>query len=166
MRLADLRPGDAVFVDANIFIYHFGGGSLECRAFLERCASRELVGHTATPTLAEVIHRLMLAEAVQAGIVAARTAVRRLKERPDLVMQLTHYNEEMGEILQMNLTILSLTPEVLSLSAAERTNHGLLTNDSLVVSLMRANGLTRLATADSDFERIPDLEVYTPGDLG
>lgn len=165
MRLADLRPGDAVFVDANIFIYHFGTRSLECRVFLERCAGRELRGHTATPTLAEVAHRRMLAEAIQAGIVTAKTAVRRLKERPDLVMRLTRYNQDMGKILEMNLTILSLTPEAFSGSAAERTSHGLLTNDSLVVALMRANGLTKLATADGDLERIPGLEVYKPGDL-
>ena len=50
MTLADLRDGDSVFIDANIFIYHFGGQSAECRAFLERCARRELLGYTSTPT--------------------------------------------------------------------------------------------------------------------
>ena len=28
MTLADLRDGDSVFIDANIFIYHFGGHSV------------------------------------------------------------------------------------------------------------------------------------------
>ena len=36
MILADLQEGACVFIDANIFIYHFGGQSLECKAFLER----------------------------------------------------------------------------------------------------------------------------------
>src|SRR5438094_6918436 len=49
MTLADLRDGDHVFIDANIFIYHFGGQSLECKALLERCARRELLGYTSTP---------------------------------------------------------------------------------------------------------------------
>ena len=56
MSLADLRDGDRVFIDANIFIYHFGGRSLECKALLEHCARRALLGYTSTPVLAEVLH--------------------------------------------------------------------------------------------------------------
>lgn len=51
MTLVDLRDGVHVFIDANIFIYHFGGRSLECKALLERCARRELFGYTSTPVL-------------------------------------------------------------------------------------------------------------------
>ena len=51
MILADLRDGDRVFIDANIFLYHFGGRSLECKALLERCARRTLLGYTSTPLL-------------------------------------------------------------------------------------------------------------------
>jgi predicted nucleic acid-binding protein len=36
MNLNDLPDGAAVFIDANIFVYHFSGVSPECRAFLER----------------------------------------------------------------------------------------------------------------------------------
>lgn len=68
MTLADLQNGDRLFIDANIFIYHFGGQSPECKTFLERCARRELVGYTATVNLAEVLHRLMIAEAVEKGM--------------------------------------------------------------------------------------------------
>jgi predicted nucleic acid-binding protein len=64
MSLVDLRDGDRVFIDANIFIYHFGGRSLECKALLERCARRALLGYTSTPILAEVLHRRMVAEAI------------------------------------------------------------------------------------------------------
>ncbi len=67
MSLADLRDGDRVFIDANIFIYHFGGRSLECKALLERCARRDLLGYTSTPVLAEVLHRRMVAEAIAQG---------------------------------------------------------------------------------------------------
>lgn len=59
MTLAELRDGDRVFIDANVFICHFGGRSLECKSFLERCAGRELLGYTSTAVLAEVLHRGM-----------------------------------------------------------------------------------------------------------
>jgi predicted nucleic acid-binding protein len=89
MRLVDLRDGDSVFIDANIFIYHHGGRSAACKTVLERCARRELAGYTSTSVLAEVLHRLMVAEAIQMGLVTARTAVKQLKEDPELVKRLT-----------------------------------------------------------------------------
>ena len=109
MTLAELRDGDSVFIDANIFIYHFGGRSAACKLLLERCARRELQGYTSTPTLAEVLHRLMVAEAVQKKLVTPRTAIRKLKDQPELVKQLTEYHEDVDKIEQMNLTILKST---------------------------------------------------------
>ena len=98
MTLADLREGDSVFIDANIFIYHSGGRSVECKTLLERCARRELLGYT-------------------------------------------------------------------SASEGVRKNDGLLTNDSFVVAFMRERGLTKLATANSDFDRVGGIKVYKPTDL-
>jgi len=114
MILADLRDGDRVFIDANILIYHFGGRSLECKAFLERCA---------------------------------------------------RHQEDVNKILQMNLTILHLTLDIVKGSAEVRKSEGLLTNDSFVVACMREQGLTKLATANGDFDQVGGIEVYKPTDL-
>ena len=165
MTLADLGNGDQVFIDANIFVYHFGGRSGECKALLERCARRELLGYTSAGILAEVLHRLMVAEAIAKGLATARTVVRKLGETPDLVKQLKQYQENVNKIQEMNLTILSLTPEIIQASAAVRTSEGLLTNDSLVVASMRAHGLAKLATANGDFDRVNGIEVHKPTDL-
>ena len=165
MTLADLREGDSVFIDANIFIYHSGGRSVECKTLLERCARRELLGYTSTPVLAEVLHRLMVAEAVQKRLVPVKTAVKKLRGNPDLVRQLSQYHEDVSKIRQMNLVILSFTLEILSASEEVRKNDGLLTNDSLVVACMRERGLTKLATANSDFDRVSGIKVYKPTDL-
>lgn len=98
MTLAELIDDDNVFVDANVFIYHFGGRSLACKTFLERCARRELLGGTSTLILAEVLHRLMIAEAIAKGLVTAKTAVRKLGEIPELVKQLTQYQGDVDKI--------------------------------------------------------------------
>lgn len=165
MTLADLRNGDSVFIDANIFIYHFGGRSPECKAVLERCARRELFGYTSAPILAEVLHRLMVAEAIVKGLVTTKTAVRKLGETPTLVKQLTQYQEDVNKIPQMNLIILALTSEIVQISAEVRKTEGLLTNDSLVVACMRSQGITKVATADGDFDKVGSIEVYKPTDL-
>jgi predicted nucleic acid-binding protein len=165
MRLADLRDGDSVFIDANIFIYHLGGRSVACKTLLERCARRELVGYTSTTILAEVVHRLMVAEAIQLGLVTSKTAVKRLKEDPDLVKRLSKYNEEVSKLTEINLVILSFTAEILMRSKEVRQREGLLTNDSLVVAFILDQGLTKLATANGDFNRVAGIELYEPGDL-
>ena len=165
MSLADLRDGDHVFIDANIFIYHFGGRSLECKALLERCARGELIGYTSTPVLAEVLHRRMVAEAIAKGLVTARTAVRKLGETPEAVKQLTQYQEDVSKIPHMQLTIFPLSLEIMQTSAEVRKGEGLLTNDSFVVAFMRSQGLTQLATANGDFDRVGDIEIYKPSDL-
>jgi predicted nucleic acid-binding protein len=39
---------------------------------------------------------------------------------------------------------------------------GLLMNDALIVQVMLANGLTKLVSHDSDFDRVPSLTRYAP----
>ena len=79
MRFDALRNGDSVFIDANIFIYNFGGHSAECKDILLRCAKGELRGITSTLILAEVLHRLMIAEATEKGFISDKNTVKRLR---------------------------------------------------------------------------------------
>ena len=39
---------------------------------------------------------------------------------------------------------------------------GLLTNDALIVAVMQHYGLTRLASSDPDFDRVPGITRYAP----
>ena len=39
---------------------------------------------------------------------------------------------------------------------------GLLINDALIVALMQANRLTKLASHDADFDRVPGITRYAP----
>lgn len=157
--------GGGVFLDANIFIYHFAGQSLECKVLLERCARHELIGYTSVSVLAEVLHRRMVAEAIAQGLVTPKTAVRRLGEAPEMVRQLTQYQEDVSKIPKMHLTILPLTLDIIHASADVRSGEGLLTNDSLVVAFMREQGLTQLATANGDFDKVGGIQVFKPADL-
>ncbi|TMQ32137.1 MAG: type II toxin-antitoxin system VapC family toxin [Planctomycetota bacterium] len=38
----------------------------------------------------------------------------------------------------------------------------LLTNDALLVAVMQANGFTKLASHDNDFDRVPGMTRYAP----
>jgi predicted nucleic acid-binding protein len=106
-----------------------------------------------------------VAEAIAKGLVAARTAVRKLAETPEVVRQLTQYQDDVSKIPQMCLAILPLTLAIVEASAEVRQDDGLLTNDSFVVAFMRAQGLTHLATVNGDFDRVGGIAIYKPTDL-
>ena len=54
MSLAAVPKGARVFLDASVFLHHFAGTSLECRALLERCERSEVRGVTSALVLAVV----------------------------------------------------------------------------------------------------------------
>jgi predicted nucleic acid-binding protein len=91
--------------------------------------------------------------------------VRKLAETPEMVKQLTQYQEDVSKIPHMHLTILHLTLEIVQASAEVRKSEGLLTNDSFVVAFMREQGLRKLATANGDFDRVGGIAIYKPTDL-
>ena len=107
----------------------------------------------------------MVAEAIAKGLVTARTAVRKLRETPEVVKQLNQYQDDVSKIPHMHLTILPLTLDIVQASAEVRKGEGLLTNDSFVVAFMREQGLTELATANGDFDRVEGITIYKPTDL-
>ncbi len=165
MNLDDLQPGDRVFLDANIFVYHFLGLSPDCRQLLSRCHQGELSGVTATFIVAEVMHRLMTAEAVARQLITSSQVVKKLRERPDIVQQLQRPNQCPAQIKAMKIEIKPLLVSTLEASATVRQQYGLLTNDSLLVAAMQEANLQKLATLDQDFARISGLLVYQPTDV-
>ena len=66
MTFAALRPGDAVFVDANNFVYHFAPDpilQIPCGQLLHAIENQQIQGFTSTHVVAEAAHRLMTLEA-------------------------------------------------------------------------------------------------------
>jgi predicted nucleic acid-binding protein len=165
LRLDALQSGTRVFVDAPIFIYHFTGVSDECREFLHRCESAELDALTSSIVVAEVAHRLMTIEAVAQGLVPAGGVVRRLRENPSLVRRLGRYRDQVESIPLMSVEVVPVDLGALLRSAEARSRHGLLVNDSLVVTSAIDHRAAALASSDRDFERVRELELCSPSDL-
>jgi predicted nucleic acid-binding protein len=57
---------------------------------------------------------------------------------------------------------LCIPPSLLGAAVVISQQSGLLTIDALIVAVMQANGLTRIASHDSDFDRVPGLTHYAP----
>ena len=165
MRIEEVPSGSRVAIDANILIYHFTGVSPESSNFLRRCESGELTGFVSTSILAEMLHRLMILEALDTKAVSGGNPVRRLRETPQRVCALTRYLEAEEALLRVGLTFMEVNLETFGLARQVRRQHGLLINDSLLVGTMLQFGLNLLATADHDFERLAVLTPCYPGDL-
>jgi len=90
--LADVAHGTRVFIDANIFVYHFSADSRlnsACTSFLASVEQGRLVGITSAAVVQETSHRIMMAEALLAcPHVKGKDLVRHLKTHPDIVKTL------------------------------------------------------------------------------
>ncbi len=164
--LEEVPAGSRVFLDAGVFIYHFCVESGQCGRLLARCERGEVRGVTSVIALLEATHRLMMAEAVRMGLVTRGSVARKLRERPDVVRSLTGYRRQIENVPRWGIQVLPADLGRCVRAADVRAAHGLFTNDSIIVATMRDAGVTAIATADRDFERVDGIEVYRPTDLG
>lgn len=165
MIYSDLTAGATVFVDAGPFIHHFEPNAIFGPAstdMLERIENQEFSAVTTTHILSEVAHRLMTLEAMQTYGWKAAGIAPKLRNHPNEVRKLTRFRQAIQEISLFGIRILTIDAAWLDAAAAISQQTGLLHNDALVVAAMHAHGLTQLASADPDFDRVPGLTRYAP----
>jgi predicted nucleic acid-binding protein len=165
MTFADLLAGDEVFLDANTFVYHFAPDPIlrvPCGQLLHCIENQQIAGSTSTPVLSEVGHRLMTIEARAHLGWSSGKLLQHLKQNPAVVQSLGSFRTAVHNLLQSKIQILTIAPLLIDTAAAISQQFGLLTNDALIVAVMRANGLTKLASKDADFDRVPGLTRYAP----
>ncbi len=160
--LEEIPAKSRVFIDSNIFIYHFLDLSDTCSNLLERAERRELRACTSTVVLGEVLHRLMLSEAVEKYRIKPYQAVRYLKEHPEVVSSLEKCEIAVEEIPEFNVEILPLEDDAIFESRGLRAQYCLMTNDSLNLYAMKTRGLKIIATNDRDFDRVKEIDVWKP----
>src|SRR5437660_12595837 len=103
--LADLPEGSRILVDANIFIYAADRLSRECTSFLDDCVNQKLYAFTTLEVMTEVVHRLMLEDAVTSGFVS-RPRASVLRNRRDVVQQLRGYWRAVSDLMTSNIGLL------------------------------------------------------------
>jgi predicted nucleic acid-binding protein len=86
----------------------------------------------------------------------------RLRTNPAEVQRLTAFRQALDKVLHSRIQVLTIPPALLATAATVCQQFGLLTNDGLIVAVMQANGLTKLASNDTDFDRVPGLTRYAP----
>ena len=165
MTFLDLVAGDAVFLDANTFVYHFAPDprwAASCGQLLQRIQNQEIAGHTSAAILSETAHRLMTIEARTRQGWTSGKVLQRLKQNPQFVQTLTGSEAAVGSIIASRVHVFPVDAALVAAAAAVSRQTGLLSNDALIVAVMQANGLTKFASHHADFDRVPGLTRYAP----
>ena len=168
--LASLPSESHVFVDTNIFYYHFQAKSVTCTAFFNRIASDEVVAYVNSEVLSDLMHKLMLAEAVSKGLIprpAASLLKKYLAANRLSLASMSDHQAQFENTLAIGLRVLRVTKRLLVDTKAERVAHDLMATDSLHLGNMNRHRLPirDIATNDEDFSRIPSVRAWEPFDV-
>jgi predicted nucleic acid-binding protein len=164
MTFADLAAGDAIFLDVNPLVYHFAphpSFGPPCTQFMKRIENQELRAITSTHVLSDAAHHLMTIEA-STRFGWTSKVVQRLKQQPGHVQQLTSFRQSIEQVAPLGIQVLTIPVDLITTAAVISQQTGLLSNDALIIALMQANGLTKLASSDADFDRVPGITRYAP----
>jgi predicted nucleic acid-binding protein len=161
----DLPENSACFVDANILYYHFVSTPLlsdPCTTFLEWAATGNVKVCTSLHILSETVHKVMLAE-VEGRFGRNRAGlVNWLQHNRHRISELSRFQQAAADLARMGLCVLPTETTDLVEASILSAQLGLLTNDALIVALMRRHALSNLVTNDDDFDDIPGLSVWKP----
>ena len=114
--------------------------------------------------VAEFCHRRMMQEAQSSGWASSNPA-RALSQHPEMVRRMSVYGDDVRGLLNGELQWNPTTAPDFAVALELQKQHGLLTNDSLLLAVARRLGIAEIATADSHFDNIQGLIVYKPEDL-
>jgi predicted nucleic acid-binding protein len=129
---------------------------------LQRIENQEIQGYTSTAMLTETAHRLMTLEAQTRFGWSSGKIVRRLKQNPGAFQGLTGFRRAIERLHQSRIQVLTIPAALVVTATALSQQFGLLITDALIMAVMQANGLTRLASSDTDFDRVPGTTRYAP----
>ncbi len=161
-----IPSGEQVLFDTNIFIYsaldHPRYGD-SCTYLLHEVESGEIEGYIPTIVLNELLHRLMIAEAIKSGFARnTKDAIKIFKRDKSIIPSLDICWEELDRIFEMRFTILEEKSDTFKESVPISRRYSLLAKDAYIASFARSYGITNIATNDRDFKRVPWLKVCKP----
>lgn len=165
MNLSEIPNKSRVIIDTNILLYAIENVSTECIELLRRCAISEIYGVIPSNVLAEFMHIRMMAEAKESGYSPGSNPARKLAEKPEIICSLKRYHSEIRDLLDIGMKVEPILPEDHIASLQVQQKFGLLTNDSLIVSLAERLRINKIVTADKAFHRVDGLEIHSPADV-
>ncbi len=170
MNLIDFGVDKLIFVDANIFVYHIdklSKYSPNCSEFLSKIEHQKIKAITSSLIIDEVIYALLL---LKASEVLPRKRLKEIKKRleadTELIKDCYNFVKQVLdyiEILRLSgLAIQSVNFEIIREACSVGGQYGLYPRDAIHLLTCQTFGIHHIATADSHFQKIPFLNVWSP----
>jgi predicted nucleic acid-binding protein len=129
---------------------------------LERVEQKDLHGFTSAHVLADVAHRVMTIEAMGRLGWPPSSLASRLKKHHAEISKLSLYQQATAKVSQLGLLVLPVSEQLVLAATRFSQQFELLTGDALIIAMMDQQGLTKLASEDGDFDRVPAITRYAP----
>ena len=134
-----------------------------CRAFLQNIEDRAYLAATSTLVLNEVVHKLILAETTKTYRLRRESDAKKLiEDQPKTISSLTNVWKDYAVIRDYPLIIHSIDEATMDMAVEFSNKYGVFISDASHLAIMKANGISNIATNDSDFQRIDDINIYKP----
>ena len=162
----DIPSGSLCIIDTNVLLYAEQGVSSQAQRLIRRIERREIIGIVPQPVWQELIHKLMLAEAMMLGQLSSGNPAKQLAAKPDVIKRLTIYRDKVTALATLGLRFEACTKtDLLDTALPFQERYGLMTNDSVIAAIAVRLEADALVTADNKFKVVKGLNVYAPWDL-
>lgn len=85
-----------------------------------------------------------------------------LKDHPHQTKTLLAHQATVSKIREMGVEVVNVGVEDILRSNEIKRQHGLLTNDAVLIAVMERSGVTALASNDPDFQTVETITLYRP----
>lgn len=134
-----------------------------CEAAVQKVEDRKIQGIIPAVVLNELLHRLMIAEAVELGLVASpQDAVTRIKKNPEIISRLSVAWEVYTELKNMPFEMPDDTKGHTDHTYNFSKELSLMAKDAAITAFAHSRNIEHVITNDRDFERVPFLTCWKP----
>ena len=86
----------------------------------------------------------------------------RLRRHPNEIQKLSQFQSSVQAIAGFGMKLLTVSASLVESATTISRQFGLLSGDALVVAVMQSEGLSQIASHDTDFDCVPGLVRYAP----
>jgi predicted nucleic acid-binding protein len=164
--LKDFAGGEAVFIDANIFLHHAFGTNSASTEFLKRVETENIRAYTSALALEEIAFKLVMQSASNFVEKVNLDKLKRFlsddKNRKKVFVPVEKYLSYIKTLQDMGLKVLDLTAHDIAVAVEKAKEHGLITADAAHLAAMDRKGIKHMASSDEDFSAVQAVTVWSP----
>ncbi|OFW52518.1 MAG: hypothetical protein A2163_08205 [Actinobacteria bacterium RBG_13_35_12] len=165
--LKDFQSGEAVFIDASIFLHHAFDINNVSIEFLGRVETSNIKAYTSSLVIEEIFFKLIMQSASnyleKVTVEGVKALLKNTAVKEKVMRPVEEYRDYFNKLKALGLKILDLTYEDMTAAVIKVKTYGLITADAAHLSVMERKGILHMVSGDSDFKNIDTITLWSPG---